>query len=187
MDHWFGVVTCTSINTASSLSSTVTCCFCRPGLCFRATAFSSLFHTSDLQMNFKQSVHGEELLSSCSQGCALCQTCLPSTQETSSCVSYWGVFYTLFSILRKGYKGQDRGFRSTLATRGPFYTFGSFTEMPGVGREKKTWFSILIVNVNEKCEPWQVQLYSEWIYLTWIESVNPGKHGLTYPLAPTKQ
>lgn len=99
MDHWLGVVTCTLINTAPSLSSPLTCCFCRPGLCFRATAFSSFFHASDLQMNFKQPVHGETLLSSCSQVCALFQTCLPSTQETSSWyLSVSEIFYFFFRV-----------------------------------------------------------------------------------------
>lgn len=141
MDHWLGVVTCNLINTALSLSPPVSCCFCRPGLFFGATAFS-LF--SFMQLTYKWILIADswwgtfELIF-----LGLCYVPNMSLFHLGNqlLVSPILGYFTLLSVLGWNTVDWSRAFISTLTSWGAIYTLGDFSKMPGdwwrVEKEKK--------------------------------------------------
>lgn len=141
MDHWLEVVTCTLISTAPSLSSPMTCCFRRPGLCFRATGFSFFFHATDLQMNFNSQFMVRNFWAHVPSTVLCSRLAFLPPRKPAPGVSYLGIFYT-FLNLGMEYRGVGQGIQFTFATWGPIYTLEVFSERPGdwlgVGRENKS-------------------------------------------------
>lgn len=145
----------------------MTCCFCRPGLCLRATGFSFFFHATDLQINFNSQFMMRNFWAHVPSTVLCPRYAFLLPRKPTPGVSFLCIFYTFFPIWGCNIENWGRGFNSLSLLGGPIYTLKVLAQGQKTGWEwegrTKVGFSIIVFNLNEMCETWQTRSHSKWL------------------------